>query len=308
VVLATAGVTWYAMRPVARTAVLQSPAREVAAAHEPPATSIPAVIPAVMQPNAAPPREPASPPPTGPNPVDELVRTARTRMETAKKSAADAGAASLGSDAFKSGLEFERQGDSAQQRHDSKAVDLYYSAANQFIAAARVLPNAPPVAVSAPIPAKPAAPDVPSAPSPTGTGVPTNVVPTAPAPVVIESPPPIRNQPAPAEDPQVVIRRTLEVYRHAYESMDTALLLAVYPSFGGTTDLQKRFDGARQVAMALSPAVIQLSGDANATATCTYSVTFTSRSGKIESPRPSRAEFQLHKVGQNWLIAGISVK
>ncbi len=104
----------------------------------------------------------------------------------------------------------------------------------------------------------------------------------------------------------------LNAYRVAYESMDAAALLRVFPSFSNPSALKSTFADLRSVAVAMSPASAQLSipGDGTATVACPYSVTFTSRTGSVEivPRRPARAQFHLRKVSGKWIIERIEFK
>jgi hypothetical protein len=55
----------------------------------------------------------------------------------------------------------------------------------------------------------------------------------------------------------------------------------------------------------MGPPQVTILADGTATATCVYSMTYTSRSGRNESTKPGRAEFQLRKVDTAWLIQSL---
>lgn len=101
------------------------------------------------------------------------------------------------------------------------------------------------------------------------------------------------------------IDQALNEYRAAYERMDVKALLQVFPTFAGASELEKKFADLRGVAMALGTPEIKQSSETRAVATCGYSLTYTSRTGKIEQTKPQRAEFTLAKSGTSWRIESV---
>jgi len=121
------------------------------------------------------------------------------------------------------------------------------------------------------------------------------------APLVVPPPPP-------PLDPKAAIAQVLNEYKDAYQTMNVDRLRAVYPTFANFPELQRRFADLQSIAVAMGPPQITLLPDGTAVATCLYGMTFTSRTGKNESTKPSRAEFRLRKVGSMWLIDGLSYR
>jgi hypothetical protein len=101
------------------------------------------------------------------------------------------------------------------------------------------------------------------------------------------------------------IDQALNQYRAAYERMDVKALLQVFPTFAGASELEKKFADLRGVAMALGTPEIKQSSETRAVATCRYSLTYTSRTGKDEQTRPQLAEFTLAKSGTTWRIESV---
>ena len=106
-------------------------------------------------------------------------------------------------------------------------------------------------------------------------------------------------------DPKVAITDLLDQYQRAYRAMSVSALMEIYPSFTGKDALQKRFADLQDVAMALGVPDIQLTSPTRAKATVVYSLTYTSKSGKIDSTKPVRAEFALKKSGADWVIESV---
>ena len=88
--------------------------------------------------------------------------------------------------------------------------------------------------------------------------------------------------------------------------MNVNALMEIFPSFTGKDALQKRFADLQDVAMALGVPDIQLTSSTSAKATVVYALTYTSKSGKIESTKPVRAEFALKKSGADWVIDAVT--
>jgi hypothetical protein len=106
-------------------------------------------------------------------------------------------------------------------------------------------------------------------------------------------------------DPKVAITDLLDQYQRAYRAMNVSALMEIFPSFTGKDALQKRFADLQDVAMALGVPDIQLTSTTTAKATVTYSLTYTAKSGKIDSTKPVRAEFMLKKSGADWVIESV---
>ena len=58
----------------------------------------------------------------------------------------------------------------------------------------------------------------------------------------------------------------------------------------------------------MAPPQVTLHDDGTALASCLYSMTFTSRTGRNESTKPTRAEFQLRRSGNTWTIQNIAYR
>jgi hypothetical protein len=106
-------------------------------------------------------------------------------------------------------------------------------------------------------------------------------------------------------DPKVAITDLLDQYQRAYRAMNVSALMEIFPSFTGKDELQKRFADLKDMAMALGVPDIQMTSPTKAKATVVYSLTYTSKSGKIESTKPVRAEFTLKKSGADWVIESV---
>jgi ketosteroid isomerase-like protein len=106
-------------------------------------------------------------------------------------------------------------------------------------------------------------------------------------------------------DPKVAITDLLDQYQRAYRAMNVNAVMEIYPSFTGKDALQKKFADLQDVAMALGVPDIQLTSPTTAKATVVYSLTYTSKSGKIDSTKPVRAEFALKKSGADWVIESV---
>lgn len=117
--------------------------------------------------------------------------------------------------------------------------------------------------------------------------------------------PPNPPRPRPPSDPKAAIGDVLTRYRQAYQAMDVDAVLRVYPGFPGRQDLQKRFADLQAVAMALGTPAIELTSDTTATAAVLYSLTFTSKTGKIENTKPQRAEFTFKRTSGEWVIDSV---
>lgn len=111
--------------------------------------------------------------------------------------------------------------------------------------------------------------------------------------------------PAAAADPKAGVLQALAEYRAAYENMDIAALRRVYPAFTAFDDLQKRFADLQSIAVAMGNPQVTVLPDGTASASCVYSMTYTARTGKNDSTKPTRAEFQLRKVGATWIIQSL---
>ncbi len=116
----------------------------------------------------------------------------------------------------------------------------------------------------------------------------------------------VRRPDVPPLDPKAGVLEALAAYRAAYENMDTEALRRVYPSFANPQALQQRFADLQSVAVAMAAPNVTIRNDGTATASALYSMTFTSRSGKSENTKPTRAEFQLRRNGATWIIEKIT--
>jgi serine/threonine-protein kinase len=227
---------------------------------------------AAASPTASATPQPSAGPPTSID-FDTLLADALAAVSNAKDTATKIGVRAIQSPEYAAGVAAEREAESLSQSRSPRAITKYYEAQKQFLAAA-----------SAPVP--PVTPPV-----------------APPVDTVMRSP-----EPPPTVTPSVAIARAINAYRDAYQTMDVGALLQIYPTFPGARDLQKRFDDLREVAMALGRPTIQQTSASTATATCTYSLTFTSKNGRAETTKPQRAEFRLRADGEVWIIESLTFR
>jgi hypothetical protein len=100
------------------------------------------------------------------------------------------------------------------------------------------------------------------------------------------------------------ITRALTDYRAAYETMDVDALRQVFPKFGNFEALRGTFSDLRSISVAMNPASAELTvrPDGTATAILVYSMTFTSKTGRVDTTRAARATFYLRYSGGAWII------
>jgi hypothetical protein len=165
------------------------------------------------------------------------------------------------------------------------------SAAPQPVAALVDVPVAPrveipvePVPLS--LPAPPLAPPV----------VEAVVAPAAPPP----SPPPLA-RPDPVVDDSMLVQRTLQSYRRAYEDLDAQSAQTVWPAVNAPA-LARAFDGLQSQSLTFDACDVRVVGDA-ATATCRGTASYVTKVGSRD-PRvePRVWSFVLHKSAGNWTI------
>jgi len=110
------------------------------------------------------------------------------------------------------------------------------------------------------------------------------------------------------DDPKAAVEDLLARYRRAYESMDVTALTRIYPTFAGKLELQRRFADLKGVAMALGVPAITVTSESSAKAVVLYSLTFTSKTGKVENTRPQTAEFTFVRKTGEWVIESVKFK
>jgi len=120
-----------------------------------------------------------------------------------------------------------------------------------------------------------------------------------------DAPQPTFRQP---DDPKAAVDDLLARYRRAYESMDVTALTRIYPTFSGKLELQRRFADLKGVAMALGVPAITVASESSAKAVVLYSLTFTSKTGKVENTRPQTAEFTFTRKTGEWVIESVKFK
>ncbi len=103
-------------------------------------------------------------------------------------------------------------------------------------------------------------------------------------------------------DPRSAVVDLLSRYRRAYETMNADALMQIYPSFRDRAALEARFKDFAEVAMALGTPTITITSPTTASATMSYSITYTSKTGRMENTRPVRATFDFKKAGAVWVI------
>lgn len=144
-------------------------------------------------------------------------------------------------------------------------------------------------------------------------------VPGGRAPVVARAPQPPSAPPPPVREASPVagadragIISALTAFRSAYESMDSEALRQVFPKFASFDTLRQSFADMRAIAVAMNPASAQITirPDGTALAIALYSVTFTAKTGRMDTfpKRATNANFELRKAASGWIIDRIEYK
>ena len=154
-------------------------------------------------------------------------------------------------------------------------------------------PGPPPTAQPAPAPdAAPATPAAAPALTPTLVASPTTVV-AAPTPTVVRG--------APNVDESVLVSRTLQRYRAAYQDLDARSAQAVWPAVNETA-LARAFNGLESQTLTFDDCDVRVSGEA-AWATCRGSARYVPKVGSRDPRTESRTwTFTLKKAGEDWKI------
>jgi hypothetical protein len=112
--------------------------------------------------------------------------------------------------------------------------------------------------------------------------------------VTAPEPPPI--------DERVLVDRTLQRYRTAYDRLDARLAQAVYPGIDGSA-LARAFDGLESQSIRFDACDVAVEGDA-ATATCRGTSRYVPKIGSREPRLEARVwTFTLQKADGAWMIA-----
>jgi hypothetical protein len=99
------------------------------------------------------------------------------------------------------------------------------------------------------------------------------------------------------------VRATLQRYAAAYNSLNVANVVAVFPSFNLVKELDQSFKDMRSYTLTVTPGPIQLTDDlASATVVCEVSGVFLPRVGNSARVPPSRKTFYLQRRGSDWII------
>jgi len=102
------------------------------------------------------------------------------------------------------------------------------------------------------------------------------------------------------------IQDALDAYRSAYELRNVDALLEVFPKYQGVDELRRKFSDVKGAAMALGKPIVTLNSEKSATVRYQeYSLTYTTRNGKLEQIKPRPAEFTLRKDGLIWVIDAV---
>ena len=235
-----------------------------------------------------------------------VVDTVRATVTRAR----DAAAASAGSATYQSGDgQMARATRLASDGRATDALRALWQAADLF---ARSSPPSP--AASAALPPAPQ----PSAPSPSvSTALPATPTPTqeaaAPPPVATPTPPPplststaerpaVANvPPAPGPSDNQAVLDTLRRYDAAYEAMNIAALLRVFPSLSSQErQLRQTFEGVTSYESDTNATRVDVAGD-TATVQATVARRFVSRVG-APFTNESAMVFRLRRVGVEWVI------
>ena len=256
--------------------------------------------------------------------LTDLARDAERRTVRARERARRAGVTVNSSDAFKKGVQAERQARSwAGSGRETEATRLDWYAASLFEQAfpsgqaeAPPRPSTPPQQ-SAPVPQAaaserpgvslpPQAQVIPPAPAPIRPAEPTPPAPTPPAPAASAPPAPAPSGAATEANDEAGIRRTLDAYAAAFNSLDVRAVRRVQPSL--TSDqaamLERAFSDYRSYSVTLSDIRITING-AQATATCRVTRRFEPKAGR-PGGNTIATTFYLQKAGGAWVIARLS--
>ena len=105
----------------------------------------------------------------------------------------------------------------------------------------------------------------------------------------------------PAVDDELLIKQTLQRYRHAYEGLDAQSARAVYPSVNQAA-LARAFDSLHSQLLAFDACDMHVRGG-SATATCRGSARYVPKIGSREPHTEPRVwSFTLRKNGGDWQI------
>jgi tetratricopeptide (TPR) repeat protein len=154
---------------------------------------------------------------------------------------------------------------------------------------------APPAVVAPPLQRPPALPRPPQErPAVTATASPaSSASPESPAVPAAMS--------IPAVDDELLIKQTLQRYRHAYEGLDAQSAQAVYPALNQAA-LARAFDGLHSQSLAFDACDMHVRGG-SATATCHGSARYVPKIGSREPHTEPRVwSFTLRKNGGDWQI------
>jgi hypothetical protein len=136
------------------------------------------------------------------------------------------------------------------------------------------------------------------------TGGPTGTAPSQATPSAPRGAAPSPGSPIVTATDRRGITRALTDYRAAYETMDVDALRQVFPKFGNFEALRETFSDLRSISVAMNPASAEVAvrPDGTATAILVYSMTFTSKTGRVDTTRAARATFHLRYSGGAWII------
>jgi hypothetical protein len=170
-------------------------------------------------------------------------------------------------------------------------------------------PAPPPAANAAPPPAANVAPPPPAVAAPEPAAAPsTTAVVTSPTPSVVASPTTVVAAPtptvvrgAPNVDESVLVSRTLQRYRAAYQDLDARSAQAVWPAVNQAA-LARAFNGLESQTLTFDDCDVRVSGEA-AWATCRGSARYVPKVGSRDPRTESRTwTFTLKKAGEDWKI------
>jgi serine/threonine-protein kinase len=300
-----------------------------------PQTPPPAAQP-LPQPPEASPGGAATPAPPAPQALVEnnarLLADARTRMNTAKASARQKGAAAQRSPAYTAALAAEREGSRLQDaKRTGEAAEKFYEAAGLFRSAelaANTAPAREPSSVETaradparPEPAPAPSAQTPTAPSPAAPAPatppsqavappPEAPVPTPPAAVPGPPIPPLtRNTPAASQPPPASaraaedeVRELVRRYEQALESRSLDSLKRIWPSLQGAQEnaVRQEFAQTRRIDVDIEGLEVSVSGT-TATATFVRRYQLTTVDGQ-RPLRNSRTTMNARRVGGEWVI------
>lgn len=114
----------------------------------------------------------------------------------------------------------------------------------------------------------------------------------------------VPSTPTPTGNPEAkAVQDAIDRFRDAYESMsvdEERKTWVSMPSERAKAD-KELFNTFKAVRIGLRCGEPSISGD-KATCSCSQSITFTNKSGKVESPKTASIQFQLKRVNGTWLI------